>query len=83
MTTMLLLSQSQFGQEQGIDKHQAQDDSASPVKDGCTVLATCVDSMQLTEEVHLARELKPIHKASEDNGTDNYGTEIVQHGACA
>ena len=83
MTTMLLLSQSQFGQEQGIDKHQAQDDGACPIKDGCTVLATCVGSMQLTKEVHMTRELKPIHKASEDTGTNNNGPEIVQHGACA
>ena len=43
-----ILSQSKFGQEQGIDKHQAQDDGACPIKDGCTVLATCVGCMQLT-----------------------------------
>ena len=80
---MFLLSQAQLWQEQGIDKHQCQEDGACPVKDRCTVLATCVSDMQLTEEVHLTGELKPIHKASEDNGTDNYGTEIMQHGACA
>ena len=83
MAAMLLLSQSQFRQDQGIYEHQAKDDGAHPVKDRCTVLATCVSDMQLTEEVHLTGELKPIHKASENNGTGNYGTEIVQHGACA
>lgn len=33
MAAMLLLSQSQFWQEQGIDEHQAQGDGAYPVKD--------------------------------------------------
>lgn len=80
---MLLLSQSQFWQEQGIYEHQAQGDGAYPVKDGCTMLATCVGCMQLTEEVHLSRELNPIHKTSKDNRAKKDRTEIEQHGACA
>ena len=80
---MLLLSQSQFWQEQGIYEHQAQGDGACPVKDGCTMLATCVGCMQLTEEVHLSRELNPIHKTSKDNRAKKDRTEIEQHGACA
>ena len=79
---MLLLSQSQFWQEQGIYEHQAQGDGAYPVKDGCTMLATCVGCMQLTEEVHMSRELNPIHKTSKDNRAKKDRTEIEQHGAC-
>lgn len=75
-TAMFLLSQSQLWQEQGVDEHQSQKDGACPVKDRCTVLATCVSDMQLTEEVHLTGELKPIHKTTEYDGAEDNGTEI-------
>ena len=76
MATTLLLSQSQFRQNQGIYEHQAKDDGAHPVKDRCTVLATCVSDMQLTEEVHLSGKLNPIHKATKDDRAENNRAKV-------
>ena len=75
-TTMFLLSQSQLWQEQGVDEHQCQKDGACPVEERGAVVATCMADMQLAEEIHMTGKLEPIHKAAEDDGTEDYGAEI-------
>ena len=73
---MLLLSQSQLWQEQGVDKHQSQKDGACPVEERGAVVATCMADMQLAEKIHMTGILKPIHKTTEYYGAEDNGTEI-------
>ena len=76
MAAMLLLSQSQFWQEQGIYEHQAQGDGAYPVEERGAVVATCMTYVQLAEEIYMTGILKPIHKAAKENRTKDNRTEI-------
>ena len=73
---MFLLSQAQLWQEQGVDEHQCQKDGACPVEERGAVVATCMTYVQLAEEIYMTGILKPIHKTTEDDGTEDNGTEI-------
>jgi hypothetical protein len=76
MATALLLSQPQLWEYKGVDEHQCQKDSACPVEERGAMVATCVANMQLAKEIHMTGILEPIHKATEDDGTEDYGAEI-------
>ena len=76
MATALLLSQAQLWEHKGVDEHQCQEDGACPVEERGAVVATCMAHVQLAEEIHMTGKLEPIHKATEDDGTEDYGAEI-------
>lgn len=81
MATLLLLSQTEFGEDEGIDKQKQEQARAYPTEHAGMLFVAGMYLLQLIEEIHHTGELEHVDEIAEGHGTENYRKDINQHGA--
>ena len=81
MATLLLLSQTEFGEDEGIDKQKQEQACAYPTEHAGMLIVAGMYLLQLIEEIYHSGELEHVDEIAEGHGTENYRKDINQHGA--
>lgn len=81
MATLFLLSQTEFGEDEGIDKQKQEQARAYPTKHAGMLIVAGMYLLQLIEEIYHTGELEHVDEIAEGHGTEDYRKDINQHGA--
>lgn len=81
MATLFLLSQTEFGEDEGIDKQKQEQARAYPTEHAGMLIVAGMYLLQLIEEIYHTGELEQVDEIAEGHGTENYRKDINQHGA--